>query len=109
MKKVLAGLIYSWELGEKLYKSDVEYINRVICSKNWELFKKVKKEYRDLGVIFEDYVEVLYEKHYKSGEVLVDDFEEVRLTKKLFEEITCVFMRDIRNYYYSNGVYAFEL
>lgn len=34
MKKVLAGLIYNWELGENLYKSDVKYINEVICSRD---------------------------------------------------------------------------
>lgn len=109
MKKVLVALVYNWEIGKNIYKYDVEYINRVICSGDWELFKKVKKEYKDLGVIFDDYVEVLYEKQYKNGEVSVDDFEEVRLTKKWFEEIYTVFMRDIRNYYYGNGEYAFEL
>lgn len=70
------------------------------------MFKAVKEEYKKLGAKFDDTVEVLYEYHYKSGEVLEDDFEEVRLTKKLFEEITCVFMRDIRNYYYPDGDYA---
>lgn len=59
----------------------------------------MKKEYRGLKVKFKNVVSVMHEYYYKNGDIGVDNYKEVRLTKKLFEKIGTVCMKDICNYY----------